>query len=109
MSNIIVKPVTVIEIELGEHDENLAEIVEAIKQRRKVLAADKVSEQGIEVGDTVEFSDIIRPKYLIGRTATVDKINAKSVVVTCPDEPGYGRFQGKSRIRCPKTLIAGLA
>ena len=56
-------------------------------------------------GDTVEFIEGISPKYMIGLTATVESTNRKSVVVTCPDEPKYGRFRGKSKVRCPNSIV----
>lgn len=98
---------TIADIQDGKLDDDLDIITEAIRDRRKLLASRKVI--GIKPGDTVQFSDNIRPKYLVGRTATVVKRNTKSIVVSCPDDPAYGRFQNSKNVRCPNDLIAGAA
>lgn len=91
----------------GEHDGALDQIVEAVRERKKTLA--NWTMRSLKPGDEVRFSDQIRPKYLVGRTATVQKINRQSIVVSCPDDPTYGRFCGSQNVRCPNTLIEGLA
>lgn len=91
----------------GEFDDYLGEFRNAIEQREKEITRLALGE--LKFGDTVRFSAQINPKYLIGRTAEVVKVNPKSIVVNCPDDPGYGRFQGSRRVRCPKYLIEGLA
>lgn len=91
-------------IALGEHDHELDMIMQAASARRKDIAAAKRFE--LKRGDTVKFSDHIRPRYLIGLEATVAKVNQKSVVVDCPDDPAYGRFAGVRGVRCALTLIA---
>jgi hypothetical protein len=58
------------------------------------------------VGDAVEFNGSVSPKYLAYRKGmVVVKVNDKSVVVDCPDDPGFARFKGKKNVRCPKSLI----
>jgi hypothetical protein len=89
----------------GTHDSDLDAISDAVKQRRQILAARTVS--ALRPGDTVAFSDLIRPTYLIGREATVVRVNAKSVVVNCPDDPSYRRYCNAKSVRCPNSLIAG--
>lgn len=95
------------EIIIGEHDDALVNIDQAITERRKSLA--RATALTLCPGDEVRFSDTIRPKYLIGKTATVYKVNRQSIVVSCPDDPSYGRFQGSYNVRCPNHLIEGLA
>ena len=92
-------------IEDGHCDDDLSAIIDAVRSRQQVLAARNV--RALAPGDTVRFSDSIRPKYLIGKTATVVKLNKKTVVVDCPDDPDYGRFSGSSNVRCPNSLIEG--
>jgi hypothetical protein len=92
-------------IEDGNCDDDLAAILDAVRLRQKTLAARQVRD--LSPGDTVRFSDAIRPKYLVGKTATVVKLNRQTVVVDCPDDPSYGRFSGSSGVRCPNSLIEG--
>lgn len=89
----------------GGHDDSLDSLSDAIKQRRQIVAARTAS--SLRSGDTVAFSDLIRPKYLVGLTATVVKVNRQSVVVNCPDDASYGRFRNAKNVRCPNSLIAG--
>lgn len=98
-------PQHVIDILDGKYDENLDGIAEALRTRRATLVQRNVV--GIKPGDTVKFSDSIRPKYLAGMAATVVKRNAKSIVVDVPADPAYGRFSGARGVRCPNSLIAG--
>ena len=92
-------------IEDGNCDDDLAAILDAVRSRQKVLAARNVRD--LSPGDTVRFSNAIRPKYLVGKTATVVKLNKKTVVVDCPEDASYGRFSGSSNVRCPNALIEG--
>jgi len=91
----------------GQCDEYIDDLREALKDRAKIVA--RRTTASLKRGDVVEFSDLIRPKYLAGMSATVVKVNRESVVVSCPDEPEYGRFQNSREVRCPNSLIAGLA
>lgn len=91
----------------GELDGDIAVLIDALRDREGYLA--KRALVGIAKGDTVRFSDTIRPRYLIGLTATVRKVNPKSIVVDCPTDPAYGRFSGAQQVRCPVSLIAGKA
>jgi hypothetical protein len=91
----------------GEYDDSLDQITDAVQERRRANA--RKTTRRLNPGDEVRFSGEIRPKYLIGMTATVVKINRQSVVVSCPNDPAYGRFSGSRNVRCPNTLIEGLA
>lgn len=89
----------------GECDGKLLDQLEdAIRERRASLANRRRFK--LAKGDTVTFSDVIRPKYLVGLKATVEKVNPKSVVVSCPDDASYGRFRNAKNVRCPFALIA---
>jgi hypothetical protein len=100
---------TLQEIELalldGDLDKELDLLADAVRSRQDYLA--KRAVVGIRPGDTVRFSDSIRPRYLIGQVAKVQKVNPKSIVVDCPVDPSYGRFSGSQNVRCPVSLIAG--
>ena len=91
----------------GEADDSLDAIRSAIAARRQSLASINVA--ALHAGDTVRFSNAIRPKYLVGLPATVVKLNRESVVVNCPNDPAYGRFTNHRNVRCPNSLIEGLA
>jgi len=87
----------------GKFDDILDHLELSINLRREEVAAQ--FSRSLTVGDTVEFTDDIRPKYLIGKTATVEKINRKTVTVACPDDPSYKRYRNSRGVRCPNTLI----
>ena len=84
------------DIVLGEHDESLDEIVEAVKDRRKALSVIRL--HSIDKGDVVRVKNI-SPKYLNGLEAPVDKIERKTknsyVYITCPDEYKYRNRAGR--------------
>lgn len=66
------------------------------------------NEAGFTVGQTLKFAGQISPGYLKGKTVVVQNTNAKSVVVDCPDQPEYGRFAGKSNVRCPNSVVVAV-
>ena len=87
----------------GKFDDILEHLELSINLRREQMASEL--SRSLTVGDVVEFTDDIRPKYLIGKTATVEKINRKTITVSCPDEPSYKRYRNSKGVRCPNTLI----
>lgn len=91
----------------GKLDEHLDTLDAVIQDRRTLNTTRKMAT--LKPGDTVVFSDSIRPKYLVGKTATVVKRNPKSVVVSCPDDLSYRRYRNAKNVRCPNSLIAGKA
>lgn len=91
----------------GDADKDLDAIISAIKARKQALSSINVA--STRPGDTIHFSDQIRPKYLVGLPATVVKLNRESVVITCPDTSNYGRFRNSKNVRCPNSLIEGLS
>jgi len=85
-------------------DENqLNQISAAVKNRKDSLSQIRLTT--IKVGDTVKFANI-RPTYLAGLTAKVVDVKRKTVVVSMPQNPQYGRFAGLPRVRVPISLIA---
>lgn len=88
----------------GEFDGELDEIIEAVKQRRKVLTAKKA--RALKVGDKVRFNDQASPKYLFGQLATVThpaRAGAQSVQVQLDE--AVGKFSGNHPLRCPVAII----
>jgi len=102
--NITVEDI-IVEIKNGAFDDALTDITDSVKTRTKILAA--LNARSLSIGDEVTFSDAISPKYLRGLTATVVKINQKTIVVDCPSDYRYGRFSGSKKVKCPNTLIEG--
>lgn len=51
----------------------------------------------------VRFTDNVRPKYLRGLTATVEKIGSR-VSVKVDDQYAARRF-GSGPVRCPSTIL----
>lgn len=87
----------------GECDHILDVVIDSVADRRAILARRMLRQ--LEAGDMVRFGDQISPKYLIGLTVTVTKVNRKSVIVSVPNDPLFGRFRGKRSIRVPLSLI----
>lgn len=81
------------EIMAGWHDENLDNIRAAIRCRRDNIAAE--FKMTLRVGDTVQFNDEVRPKYLAGALAEVVKVLPKNIDVQMLEQ--RGRFGGKVR------------
>lgn len=94
------------DIILGNYDSELDILSQAIATRKASAVKQMVG--ALRPGDEVRFSSFIRPRYLEGKTATIVKINRQSVVVNCPADPTYGRFNGSKNVRCPNSLIEGL-
>lgn len=90
-------------IEDGDFDTILNDIIEAVSLRKDIVADRLV--RGISIGDEVRFSDSVRPKYLAGKTATVTKINRKTIVVDCPDDPSYKKYRNSKNVKCPNSII----
>jgi hypothetical protein len=74
----------------GTFDAELGRIRQSIKTREEMLSlAFKAS---LSVGDTVKFTDRVRPTYLRGMKAEVVKINDKRIKIKLPE--AVGRFSG---------------
>lgn len=87
----------------GLHDDDLDEISEAIKARRKLNGKiDGMSKfAALQVGDRVTLSATARPKYLAGVSATVTKKNRTRVVIDLDERAG--RFH--TNITAPPELL----
>src|SRR5438105_3899848 len=84
-------------------DEYLDRIVEAVKARRSIVARTTLLQ--IRPGETIRFSDRIRPQYLRGMHAKVVKVNGASVTVNIDNDPAYGRYSGAKGVRCSAVLV----
>jgi hypothetical protein len=87
----------------GTMDDYLDDIARGVSERRKAKGSHVA--RGLRAGDTVAMSDSIRPRYLAGLPVTVVRVDRAAIVVTCPDEAAYGRFQNARRVRLTNTLI----
>ena len=63
----------------------------------------------LKVGDTIQIVGGLRPQYLVGATVTVQKVNAKTVVVEFPENPMLRKWSGKGQVRIPKPCVAAVA
>jgi len=90
--------------ELGEH---LIAIADAVNARRQLLhtvrSARAIAE--LRVGDTVMFTNRIRPRYLEHKLAEVTEVDDRTVTVRL-SRP-VGRF-GDSELRCPPLALRKL-
>jgi len=87
-------------IRAGEFDSVLSLLSAAVQFRRKVDQANKI--YSFRKGDKVKFNSGVNPKYLVGTTAVITKVNVKRVVVDL--ELPVGRFVGKG-INCPVSIL----
>lgn len=88
-------------IDAGDFDADLSYLTEYIRGRRDYLAQQQASE--LAPGDTVRLDDI-RPKYLIGATATVVRVRQKKVVCTL-DHPN-GKFPPGAEVAIPLVCVS---
>ena len=89
----------------GKMDDGLDQLFEAIRFRRS--ARNIVKAMSFNVGQKVRFVKG-RPKYLIGLTAIITKLNNKTVSICFEDKKAAGKF-GLGPIRCPFSLIETVA
>lgn len=94
-------------IAAGDLDADLARVNTAlnarIKAKRTMDATMNVAM--IAKGDTVRIVGNIRPKYMVGLTATVVDTNRTRVVVNFPDTAAAGRFRNATRVTVPATCV----
>lgn len=83
----------------GDLDASLSSIGSALKCRREELTLAK--RRSLTVGDTVYFTNTVKPSYLVGQAAKVTKINVKRIIVNLLNP--IGRFD--NGVRCPLSII----
>jgi len=94
-------------ITAGELDEHLVAIADAVQARRQLLHTVR-SAQAIAdlcVGDTVMFTNRIRPRYLEHELAEVTEVDDRTVTVRLWRP--VGRF-GEGELRCPPLALRKL-
>ena len=74
-----------------------------LKDHRAFLA--DLNTMSIGAGDTITFTKPLRPTYLIGKMATVTKVNDKTVVVDFADDASLRRYSGAEGVRVPKSCV----
>lgn len=94
-------------IAAGELDEHLVAIADAVHARRRLLHTVRSAQAIAElcVGDTVMFTDRIRPRYLEHELAEITEIDARAVTVRLWRP--VGRF-GDGELRCPPLALRKL-
>ena len=94
-------------IAAGELDEHLVAIVDAVHARRQLLHAVRSAKAIAElcVGDTVIFTNRIRPRYLEHELAEVTEIDGRAVTVRLWRP--VGRFADRE-LRCPPLALRKL-
>lgn len=94
-------------IALGDFDDHLESIHDAVRERRRVRVAAVAAEvtSDIRYGDRVRLTVETRPKYMIGAEGTVTKVNGASFRVKL-DDPS-SRFGAEPRV--PRSLIEKVA
>ena len=85
----------------GRFDSQLNQLISLIQQRRTLIAAQLLTM--LQPGDTVRFNMSTRPKYLRGRSATVQRISGDKAFVTLTT--GVGKYRAGSPIGTPATLL----
>ena len=93
----------------GVHDSELDSIREAVNQRQKLTQAAHaaVTMTSISVGDKIVFKDI-RPKYMIGKIATVTAKRRTKLEVKLDGDQPVGRF-GTSTVVVPASCVEKVA
>ena len=96
------------QIAAGELDEHLAAIADAVHARRELLftvrAATAIAE--LCVGDTVMFTNRVRPRYLERELAVIEELDDHWVTVRLWRP--VGRF-GAGTLRCPPLALRKVA
>lgn len=94
-------------ITAGELDAHLVAIADAVYARRQLLhtvrSAQAIAE--LSVGDTVMFTNRIRPRYLEHELAEVTEVDDRTVTVRLWRP--VGRF-GEDELRCPPLALRKL-
>ena len=94
-------------ITAGQHDEHLVAIADAVHARRQLLHTVRSARAIAElcVGDTVMFTNRIRPRYLEHELAEVTEVDDRRVTVRL--WRSVERF-GEGELRCPPLALPKL-
>ena len=84
-------------IATGVFDNGLSQIAEAVQARQKQTI------HLLAKGDEVRFNALTRPKYLVGRIGTVDRVKQTTVVVEI--EEAAGKYPAGCKITVPAALV----
>lgn len=80
----------------GGHDGSLDELANAIKNRRKLLAGR--IRFSLHQGDRVKVVGDLRPRYLIGLTGTIERVNQTTVTMKFDDPDAARRYSAGVRM-----------
>lgn len=85
----------------GEADDDLEAVGNAIYTRQQIVRQHKAAtlRGTIARDDKVRLIDDIRPKYLAGLLATVQRVGGDFVFVTIDDRYAAGRYSGEIKVR----------
>lgn len=90
-------------IQNGELDQDLRRIEEACKHRMKRATANKLAP-----GAIIQAKNL-RPKYICGQNAIVDRVNGETVTVTFDPPVRRGHKVWRSGIRIPLSCVTVVA
>lgn len=90
-------------IQNGEFDQDLRRLEEACKHRMKRATANK-----LEPGAIIQAKNL-RPKYICGQPAIVDRVNSETVTVTFDPPVRRGHKVWRSGIRIPIQCVEVVA
>lgn len=76
----------------GDYDSNLDKIISAVQTRRNILS--QIKFLNFNVGDSIKFNSLVKPRYLIGQNGKIIEKRAKKVTIKLDDPPMAGRFNG---------------
>ena len=102
-------------ISAGSLDSQLTYIVETVRLRREAIAAGKAASNraSLKPGARVRVSDSIRPKYIAGATAVVDRVMGDKVRIKL--ESAEVRFKAHryvgsdGGVTCPLSCVEAMA
>lgn len=88
-----------IAIQLGIGDDRLADLEHEIKRRKrsKVVA--------FQADQKVKLNEKVSPKYLVGATAVIRRVNKTRVVLDFDPGQNLGRFGSGIGVTCPPDII----
>lgn len=89
----------------GKYDAFRFHLMDALQARSQALMPKvaKLAARDFRIGNLVKFNDKVSPKYLIGRTAKVTKVNRERVKIVLAED--CGRFRAGKQIACPVSIL----